>query len=235
MNPGAVAVIPARGGSKRIPRKNIRPFGGRPMLAWPLATALECGLFARVIVSTDNPELAQVARELGAEVPFTRPADLADDHSGTGAVMAHAARWLQDQGELPPVLCCIYPTAPFLAGEDLKRGLELLLAGDWSYVISATTYCAPVYRGFQQRVDGGLEMLFAQHAASRSQDLPQVLHDAAQFYWGRAEAWLQQRPGLAADSTAVLVPRWRVQDIDDEEDWRRAELMAPAIWQANAR
>ena len=227
-------MIPARGGSKRIPRKNIRPFGGRPMLAWPLATALASGLFARVIVSTDDPEIAQVARDSGAEAPFTRPAALADDHSGTGAVMAHAARWLQERGELPPALCCIYPTAPFLSGEDLKRGLELLLAGDWSYVISATTYSSPVYRGFQQGADGGLEMLFPQHAAARSQDLPQVLHDAAQFYWGRAEAWLQQRPGLAADSAAVRVPRWRVQDIDEDEDWRRAELMAPAIWQADA-
>jgi N-acylneuraminate cytidylyltransferase len=230
-----VAIIPARGGSKRIPRKNVNSFFGRPMLAWPLAAALRSGLFARVIVSTEDEEIARVAREAGAETPFTRPVELADDDSGTGAVMEHAAQWLQCRGELPRELCCIYPTGPFVAAEDLRRGLEVLRAGDWSYVIAATTFDAPVYRGFHFRAEGGLQMLFPQHAGTRSQDLPKVFHDAAQFYWGRAEAWLHQREGLGADSTAVLIPRWRVQDIDDEEDWRRAELMAPALLQEHAR
>lgn len=229
MNARPVAVIPARGGSKRIPRKNVRVFCGRPMLAWPVDAALRSGLFERVIVSTDDADIAQVARDCGAETPFMRPAELADDHSGTGAVMAHAAQWLQAHAGMPAQLCCIYPTAPFLAPEDLRRGLEVLQSGDWSYVIAATTFDAPVHRGFRLRPEGGLQMLFPEHAGTRSQDLPQVLHDAAQFYWGRAEAWLAQRPGLAADSTAVPVPRWRVQDIDEEDDWRRAELMAPAI------
>jgi pseudaminic acid cytidylyltransferase len=227
-----VAVIPARGGSKRIPRKNIRPFNGRPMLAWSVATAMDSGIFARVIVSTDDAEIAKIARDHGAEAPFTRPAELADDYSGTGAVMEHTARWLKVRGELPQYLCCIYPTAPFLAVEDLQRGLQALEAGEWSYVVAATTFDAPVFRGFCMQPQGSLAMLFPEHAGTRSQDLPQVLHDAAQFYWGRSEAWLLQRPGLAEDSTAVLVPRWRVQDIDSEEDWRRAELMAPGILEA---
>jgi pseudaminic acid cytidylyltransferase len=228
-NIGPVAVIPARGGSKRIPRKNVRLFDGLPMLAWPLTAALRSGLFSRVIVSTDDAEIAQIARDAGAETPFTRPDELADDYTGTGAVMAHTAEWLQLQGELPCELCCIYPTAPFLVENDLSRGLDILRNGNWSYVVSATTFDAPVYRGFRMSDNGGLEMLFLNHSNTRSQDLPQVLHDAAQFYWGRSEAWLQKRVGLGADSTAVLIPSWRVQDIDSEEDWIRAELMAHAL------
>ncbi len=143
--------------------------------------------------------------------------------------MAHAARWLEERGELPPELCCIYPTAPFVTARDLQQGLDILRQGTWSYVISATSYDAPVHRAFQLNQNRGIQMLFPQHVQTRSQDLPQTLHDAAQFYWGRSEAWRHHRPGLGLDSTALIIPHWRVQDIDNEEDWRRAELMASAI------
>jgi N-acylneuraminate cytidylyltransferase len=230
-----VAIIPARGGSKRIPRKNVRSFGGLPMLAWPVATALQSGLFGRVIVSTEDEEISKVAREAGAETPFVRPLELADDYSCTASVMEHAAQWLQVRGELPTELCCIYPTSPFLTAEDLKRGLYLLRGGDWSYVLAATAFEAPLYRGFKISVDGCLKMLFPEHASTRSQDLPQVFHDAAQFYWGRADAWLQRRAGLGTDSTAVLIPHWRAQDIDTEDDWHRAEIMALTFKQNQAQ
>lgn len=225
----SVAVIPARGGSKRIPRKNIREFHGRPMLAWSVDAARGSGVFSRIIVSTDDEEIAAVARACGAETPFMRPADLANDHAGTGQVMAHATRWLQEQGGTPDVLCCVYATAPFIQPADIRRGLEQLQSGDWSYVIAATTYAAPIFRSFRQDARGGLEMFFPEHFPTRSQDLPVALHDAAQFYWGRAQAWLEGRPGLRRDSAAVVIPRWRVQDIDDEDDWRRAELLAPVL------
>lgn len=225
----AIAVIPARGGSKRIPRKNIRQFGGKPMIAWSIEAALRSALFSHVIVSTDDEEIARVARTCGAEVPFVRPAELADDYVGTGEVMAHAVQWAQQQGWKLEAACCIYATAPFVQERDLARGLEALRSGDWSYAISATTFAAPVFRAFRQRESGGLEMFFPEHFKTRSQDLPQALHDAAQFYWGRPSAWLEHRPGLGADSTAVMIPRWRVQDIDDEEDWQRAELLIPLL------
>lgn len=224
-----LAVIPARGGSKRIPRKNIRPFRGRPMIAWSIEAAKTSGLFDRIVVSTDDAEIASAAIAAGAEAPFTRPAALADDHAGTTAVIAHATEWAQRQGWQPGAVCCIYATAPFVRAEDLRRGLEALDSGPWSFAFSATEYAAPVFRAFRRHDDGHVEMFFPEHFPTRSQDLPAAWHDAAQFYWGRAEAWLEGRPLFGPQSFAVPVPRWRVQDIDSEEDWARAELIAPAV------
>lgn len=222
-----LALIPARGGSKRIPGKNIRAFAGKPIIAWSIECALSSGLFERVVVSTDDEEIGRVARAFGAEVPFLRPAALADDHAGTTGVVAHAIEALQARDY--EAVCCIYATAPLLRAEDLRRGAELLDAGDWQYAFSATSYDAPVFRGFTERPGGGLEMLFPEHFGSRSQDLPEALHDAAQFYWGRPAAWLDGIRIFGKDSTVVRLPRWRVQDIDTEDDWRRAEGIFAAL------
>ncbi len=222
-----LAVIPARGGSKRIPRKNVREFCGKPMIAWSIEAALGSGIFGQVLVSTDDEEIAEVARSFGAEVPFLRPVELADDFTGTTAVVSHAANWLSEQDRCADQICCIYATAPFLQAEDLTHGLSLLKSGDWQYVFSATDFAAPVFRAFQSGPKG-LEMLFPQHEMTRSQDLPEALHDAAQFYWGTKQAWLDQRSMLSAGSTVVRIPRWRVQDIDTPEDWVRAEAMMRA-------
>jgi pseudaminic acid cytidylyltransferase len=211
------AVIPARGGSKRLPRKNIRPFAGKPMIAHSIGCALRSGLFERVIVSTDDAEISRVARDFGAEVPFVRPPELSDDRTGTADVIALSA------------VCCIYATAPFIRPEDLERGLTLLEAGTMQYVFSATTFDAPIFRSFRNKVEGGLEMLFPEHYDTRSQDLPEALHDAAQFYWGRPQAWLEKTKVFDRFSAVVNIPRWRVQDIDTEEDWARAESMTALI------
>lgn len=226
-----IAFIPARGGSKRIPRKNIRRFCGRPMIAWPIQAARESGLFSRIAVSTDDEEIASVAREWGAEVPFRRPAELSGDHTGTTEVMGHAVRWAIEQGWSPTAACCIYATAPFLRAADLERGLRALESGTWAYAFAATEYPAPIFRSFRQHPDGGAEMFFPQHFETRSQDLPIALHDAAQFYWGRPDAWLEGKTLFARHSVPLVIPRWRVQDIDSEEDWRRAETLAPGILQ----
>jgi pseudaminic acid cytidylyltransferase len=220
------AVIPARGGSKRIPGKNIRPFAGKPMIGYSIECALRSGLFDRIIVSTDDAEISAVARAFGAEVPFIRPAAIAGDHTGTTEVIAHAVEWFSAAGNCPSEVCCIYPTAPFIQTEDLREGLKLLQTGPWQYVFSATQFVAPVYRAFSRTSSGGLEMLFPQHFTARSQDLPAVLHDAAQFYWGKSQAWLSRAIVFDRDSTVVLIPPWRVQDIDTEDDWRHAEAMA---------
>jgi N-acylneuraminate cytidylyltransferase len=224
-----VAFIPARGGSKRIPRKNVRPFCGRPMIAWPIEVATQSGLFDHVAVSTDDEEIADIARQWGAEVPFMRPAKLADDRAGTTEVIQHATQWAVEQGLPLTAVCCIYATAPFVRAQDLERGLRMLESGPWAYAFAATEFAASVFRSFRQLPDGGVEMFFPEHFGSRSQDLPAALHDAGQFYWGRPQAWIEGRRLFDRHSTLVVIPRWRVQDIDDEDDWRRAEMLAPSI------
>ena len=224
-----IAVIPARGGSKRIPCKNIMPFNGKPIIAWSIEAAKSSGLFDRVIVSTDDSEIAEVSRYLGAEVPFTRPEELSNDFAGTSEVIAHAAQWAVDQGMNLKSLCCIYATAPFIRVEDLKLGCEALDSGDWDYVFTVTDFAAPIFRSFKQTEQGGLEMFFPENFSTRSQDLPLALHDAGQFYWGRPDAWIQGKRIFDNRSKPILIPRWRVQDIDTSEDWDRAEILAPAI------
>lgn len=218
-----VAVIPARGGSKRIPRKNIKDFCGRPMIAWSIIAARKSGLFDHIIVSTDDAEIAEVAREWRAEVPFVRPAELADDHTGTTPVIAHAVGWMQEQGWPLEAVCCLYPASPFIHAEDIRKGLELLQSGGWAYAFTVTDFPAPIFRSFRQLPEGGLEMFFPEHAPTRSQDLPEALHDAAQFYWGTPEAWAARKAMFAPQSIPLRIPRWRVQDIDTEDDWVRAD------------
>ena len=229
MSGGTIAVIPARGGSKRIPRKNIREFAGKPIIAYSIDCALRSGLFQRVIVSTDDAEISAVARRFGAEVPFVRPAGLSDDHTGTAEVIAHSIRFVLDEGSKVSAACCIYPTAPFLQPDDLVRGLEMLESGGLQFVFAATTFAYPIFRSFRREPNGGLAMLFPEHLNTRSQDLPEVLHDAGQFYWGTKDAWLDYTNIFGELSSVVNIPRWRVQDIDTEEDWIRAEAMTSSI------
>lgn len=220
-----IAVIPARGGSKRIPRKNIKSFCGKPMIAWSIETARESGLFDSIIVSTDDAEIADVARTYGAESPFIRPSDLSNDFAGTTEVVAHATQWALNEGLNLQAVCCLYATAPLIQAKDLQNGLDLLLSGSWEYVFSAAEFEAPVFRAFKKNSGGGVEMLFPEHFTSRSQDLPVVLHDAGQFYWGRPKAWIEKKKIFERHSALVTLPRWRVQDIDNWEDWLKAELI----------
>jgi len=220
-----IAVIPARGGSKRIPRKNIKPFCGKPMIAWSIKAAKESGLFDRIIVSTDDAEIAEVARAWGAETPFVRPPELSNDFAGTTEVVAHATQWALNEGLELDAVCCIYATAPLIQAEDLRNGLRVLESGSWDYAFSVTEFAAPIFRAFKQTADGGIEMFFPEHFATRSQDLPAALHDAGQFYWGRPGAWIEGKKIFERHSAPVKLPRWRVQDIDNQDDWIRAELM----------
>ena len=220
-----IAVIPARGGSKRIPRKNIKDFCGKPMIAWSIEAAKTSGLFDHIIVSTDDVEIVEVAKQWGAETPFMRPDELSNDYAGTTEVIAHATQWALDQGLDVDAVCCIYATAPFVQVEDLQRGLEALESGDWAYAFTATDFAAPIFRAFKQSADGGIEMFFPEHFSTRSQDLPTALHDAGQFYWGRPSAWMEDKRIFDRHSVPVIIPRWRVQDIDDQDDWVRAEMI----------
>lgn len=223
-----LAVIPARGGSKRIPRKNIKVFAGKPMIAWSIEAARESGCFDRIIVSTDDDEITSVAKDWGAEVPFARPAGLANDYAGTLPVIAHAVAWMADAGYPAEAICCLYATAPFVQPQDLRDGLERLGVGV-DYAFSATAYPFPIQRAFKLTPEGGAEMADPSQFKMRSQDLEDFFHDAGQFYWGTADAWLAERPIFSATSRPVILPRDRVEDIDTMEDWRRAEWLFEAL------
>lgn len=223
-----LAVIPARGGSKRIPRKNIKPFCGKPMLAWSVEAALQSGCFDHVIVSTDDDEIAEVARQCGAHVPFMRPAVLSDDHTGTTAVIAHAINWFTAQGQTPRQICCVYATAPFVSAADLSQGLAVLTDTGSDYAFSVTSYAFPIQRAIRITQAKRVEMFNPEHFNTRSQDLEEAYHDAGQFYWGHASAWLANKTIFGPGAAPVMLPRHRVQDIDTTEDWLRAEWLFKA-------
>lgn len=219
-----IAVIPARGGSKRIPRKNVKPFGGKPMLAWAIEAARDSQCFDRIVVSTDDDEIAEVARDCGADIPFRRPPELSDDYTGTIPVVAHAIRSLQSQGAFPGLVCCIYATAAFLQGADLRQGLGELERSGADYAFSVTRYEFPIQRAIRIADSGRVEMFYPEQFSTRSQDLEPAYHDAAQFYWGRVEAWLSEKIIFSQAAVPVILPNHRVQDIDTPEDWNSAEL-----------
>jgi pseudaminic acid cytidylyltransferase len=220
-----VAVIPARGGSKRLPRKNIRDFCGKPMIVWSIEAALASRCFDRLVVSTDDHEIAAIAKQAGAEIPFMRPPELSDDTTSTVPVIAHAIEFFQNNGMHPSQTCCIYAASPFVEPSDIVRGLTILQESDADYAFSATSFPHPIQRAFRLSPGGHVAMLQPEHAATRSQDLPETYHDAGQFYWGSANAWLSGAPVLGGNSIAVVLPRHRVQDIDTLEDCLRAEAL----------
>lgn len=221
-----VAIIPARGGSKRIPRKNLLPFAGVPMIVRSIRTALDSGLFEQVVVSTDDAEIADIARAHGAQVPFMRPPDLADDYAGTAAVIVHALQHLPSFD----FACCIYATAPLLQVRYLRQGLELLERHPHrSFAFSVCDFAFPVQRALTVDGDGALTALYPEFRNTRSQDLPEAFQDAGQFYWGRSEAWMRGDVLYSPASLPVILPRYLVQDIDTPEDWKRAEYLYAAL------
>ena len=222
-----LAVIPARGGSKRIPRKNIKEFHGKPMIAWSIQAALNSSCIDEVWVSTDDEEIAAIAQTYGAKVPFIRPAHLSDDFSTTADVMQHAIQEYQIQyQQLPDYVCCLYATAPFVQQQDLLQGFELIQSKDLDYVFSATNYSFPIQRAIKIDSDGKVNMFSPEFFNTRSQDLEEAWHDAGQFYWGTAQAWLQKHTVFSPNSNIISLPSYRVQDIDTLSDWHRAEMIA---------
>lgn len=220
-----LALIPARGGSKRIPRKNVVPFCGKPIIGWSIEAALASGCFDEVVVSTDDDEIAEVAQQLGARVPFRRPPALADDYTPTIPVVCHAIEWFTAQAQTPDQVCCLYATAPFVTTEDLRHGLQMLEDSAADYVFPVTDYGFPIQRALRLTDSSRLEMLQPEHWNTRSQDLEHAYHDAGQFYWGRTAAWLSHTPIFGPGSAAMVTPRHRVQDIDTPDDWKRAEWL----------
>ena len=218
-----VAVIPARGGSKRIPRKNIREFAGKPIIAWPISVALESGLFDQVVVSTEDEEIAEVARRAGASIPFVRPQQLSDDFADTKAVVRHAISALNLENDPEVQVCCIYPTSVFADAKLVQEGLTKLTISKAKFVFSITLIDSTVYRSFSKTEDDRIKMLFPENFAKRSQDFPALFCDAAQFYWATVKSWQSDLDIFSSDSIGVFIDPSRVKDIDSERHWAIAE------------
>jgi pseudaminic acid cytidylyltransferase len=224
----AIAIIPARGGSKRIPRKNIKDFFGKPLIAYSIEVALASKLFNKVVVSTDDEEIACIAKAYGAEVPFLRPKSLSDDFSVTTDVTKHALSYLKSQGQEYDFACTIYATAPLLQKEYLIKGYEVLKNTDAINSFSATTMPFPIQRTFKIDANGRCEMFTPEYAMTRSQDLEEAYQDAGEFYWSRLDKKSDEIM-FGSDSIPIILPRHLVQDIDTIEDWQRAEIMYEVI------
>lgn len=220
----SIAVIPARGGSKRIPRKNVRLMNGRPLIAWAIDTAIASGEFSDVVVSTDDDEIAEIARALGASVPFVRPAELSHDHASTVSVVAHAVEHLLRRGDEFDLACCIYPAAILVTAHDLRGALAALLASSHDYASTVVRFGHPIQRALDLGADGALRFADPEAAGHRTQDLPPRWHDAGQVYWGRAGAWRKATP-ILPNSVGYELPSHRAVDIDTEDDWLRAERL----------
>ena len=219
-----LCVIPARGGSKRIPRKNIREFCGKPIIAWSIEAAVSSGCFDQVIVSTDCIEIADIARSWGAEVPFIRPHELANDFSATRPVVVHAIRELFEIYGQFEITCCLYATAPFVRPIDLQKAMSLLKENDAPFVFSASSFRYPTQRAIRKLKSNGVEWVYPEYRSSRSQDLEETYHDAAQFYFGLSHAFCSNLDTVSPQSQMYILPNFRVHDIDTIEDWQRAEL-----------
>jgi pseudaminic acid cytidylyltransferase len=224
-----VAIIPARGGSKRIPGKNIKRFAGKPIIAYSIVAAQNCGLFSRIIVSTDSKEIAGVAEEFGSEVPFIRPAELSDDFTDTSAVILHTLNWLEKNDALPDYFCCLYATAPFIQVKSIKEGFGRLKQEDATSAFSVASFAYPILRALKTDDNGCLKMFWPEHKTTRSNDLPEAYHDAGQFYWGHTRRFLKERTFFSSKAIPVVMPRHLVQDIDTPEDWEVAEYMYKAL------
>jgi pseudaminic acid cytidylyltransferase len=223
-----IAIIPARGGSKRIPKKNIKDFFGKPIIAYSIEVALKSELFDKVIVSTDDKKIAQIAKEYGAEVPFLRPKEISDDFTATNDVVKHTINWFLEQNVKIDYACCIYATAPFVQIEYLKQGFDKLIKSTKSFAFSVTSFAFPIQRAIKINNDE-VTMFYPKNFMTRSQDLEEAYHDAGQFYWGTSQAFLEDEIIFSEKSIPIILPRHLVQDIDTLEDWQRAELMFKAL------
>lgn len=222
-----IAVIPARGGSKRIPRKNIKEFCGKPMIAYSIEAALKSGCFDRVIVSTDDMEIAEIAISYGAEVPFIRPNSLSEDFAIVTDTVIHAIEQMETQFKVTvDYACLIYATAPLIDKLYLSQGLQKILDSNKSFAIGVTSYAFPIQRALS--IQDNVIQKLSNHKETRSQDLEEYYHDAAHFCWGSKEAFIEKRDFFSSIAIPIIIPRSLVQDIDTPEDWEYAELLYKA-------
>jgi len=218
-----IAIIPARGGSKRIPRKNIKDFLGKPIIAYSIEAALKSELFEEVMVSTDDHEIAEIAIKYGAKVPFYRTAASSNDFATTMSVIQEVVTEYNSKfNEVFDLVCCIYPTAPLIQLNDLKTGLDLLMAKNFDSVFPVVDFGYPIWRGVEITEEGKTQMVWPEHQNSRSQDLRKIYHDAGQWYWLNFNT--MRNSIFTQNSGSIILPQEVVQDIDTEDDWQIAQI-----------
>ena len=218
-----IAIITARGGSKRIPRKNIKLFCGKPVIQYSIEAAIESEVFDKVMVSTDDFEIAEISKKYGAEVPFMRSNKTADDYATTADVLFEVLSEYEKRGYTVEQFCCIYPTAPFITAEKLRKGMDLLRQNQVDSVVPVVKYSFPPQRSFVVK-EGILRMTSPEFVNTRSQDLEAVYHDCGQFYCVNTESFKKQKKVYMEKSLPFIFPETEVQDIDDETDWKIAEM-----------
>ena len=223
-----VAIIPARGGSKRIPRKNIKEFNGKPIIVWAILAAQKSRLFDYIVVSTDDDEIKSVSEKNGAIVPFIRPTDISDDHTPTVPVISHAVKEIDRLYQHVEYACCIYPCSPLLLASDMVKAFNKLESTGEDFVYPVVEYPHPILRSMRQTENGKMEFIYPEHELTKTQELESAFHDAGQFYWGRAEAWRELKK-MHTDGLGMEIPSYRVVDIDNEDDWKRAELLSQLV------
>lgn len=225
----SLAIIPARGGSKRIPRKNIKDFLGKPIIAYAIETALNCGLFSDVMVSTDDPEIAEIAKNYGAAVPFLRSKNNADDFASTVDVIKEVEREYSARFSLVfNKICCIYPTAPLIKPEHLRAGMLLLIESDFDAVFPVVPFSYPIWRGLEV-TDGRVKMVWPENQNVRSQDLKPVYHDAGQWYWYNPTKITDSL--FTSNTASIILSEEEVQDIDTPSDWLMAEMKYKLLYE----
>ena len=218
-----IAIILARGESKRIPNKNIKNFNGKPMIYWPITAAKKSKIFDNIIVSTDSKKIAKIAEKYGAEVPFLRNKNLSNDFTGTTKVVSNMVRWLNKKYQKPKTICCVYACAPFIKSDDINDAYKKLKAGNWDYVFSASLFNQEVLRSFSFNKKGGVNTLFKNNYNKRTQDLKKnIAYDAGQFYWAKDNTWEKCKKIFSLSSSVILIPNWRSIDINTEYDWKFA-------------
>ncbi len=220
----SIAIIPARGGSKRIPRKNIKDFLGKPIIAYSIQAALDSGIFDEVMVSTDDEEIAEVARRYGASVPFMRSEATSNDYATTADVINEVMKWYDDNGSTYDLICCIYATAPFVTPEKLQQGRKILNDSTFDSAFTCTAFSYPVLRGLVIDDAGRIAMRWPEYRNSRSQDLPQFYHDAGQFYFATTKAFRKANGFWGENTAPIVVSELEVQDLDTLTDWKIAEM-----------
>ena len=224
-----IALIPARGGSKRIPRKNIKLFHNKPMIAWSIEAAKNSNCFDDIYVSTDDKEIASIAKKYGAKIPFLRDKELADDLTSTQAVVKNTIEKFTKEKKFFDYICCIYAASPFIVSSDIKKALNLILKSKQeTYVFTATSFQFPIQRSINIDSDGYSKMKNSEFFNKRSQDMIRYYHDAGQFYWANTRTWINC-PNIFENGRPLIIPNWRVQDIDNMEDFIRAEIMYESI------
>ncbi len=224
-----IAIIPARGGSKRIPRKNIKNFSGKPIIQYAIDAAHKAEVFDKIIVSTDDSEISKIAKLLGADVPFARPADLSDDHTPTVPVIRHAIQQIKNVGWNIEFVCCIYPTVPFIESLDLVLALERVKNDPNQFCFPIAEFPSPVFRSLKMAADGKLSAFFPENELVRSQDLPPAFFDVGQFYWGHSDLW-EKCDNVHSLGIGYEIPYGRAVDIDTNADWQRAEMLFKAFY-----